>query len=487
MGIPFKEIPSNLLVPGMYQEIDNSLAGSVSDVKKALIIATMMDLGSAKSGVALQVRSRDKAKALFGDGSPAAIMAGAFLDRNTTEELFVLPVKEPDTGVKWKEVFTVNIVKAADGAVDIVAGGFETSVAISEESTNESLASSIVAAINSAESFPIGAEVDSENSANIIVQAKTKGESGNGIKCVMTSDVAGVSIDAGDITEGKGTPDIAGLLKGLGATRYHYWASEFCDGKSIKAISDELKDRYTAMRQIGGRCFISLSGEIGDVSSEGTMLYKAESINSPHIVLVPHWMSGDLPCVWSATWCAVLGRVLADDPAANTSDTELLGLTGDEMSSSDRDALLNAGISTYRVDTTGTVLAERVVTSYTENSDGARDTSYLDVQVVETVDAIRTYINQMARKRFKRWKLARTEESFGPGSTVMTPGVWKGFLAELYQEHFIKEVQWCQDFKSYISSIFVEVKADSKTRLEYRHRPVLIGQFYQGCGLNQFE
>ena len=135
----------------------------------------------------------------------------------------------------------------------------------------------------------------------------------------------------------------------------------------------------------------------------------------------------------------------------------------------------------------GTVLIERLVTSYTENSDGGRDTSYLDIQVVETVDAVRTYINAEARKRFKRWKLASTEENFGAGAKVMTPGIWRSFLADLYQTVFIGQKNWCQDFESYKASLHVEVKKGSKTRLEYIHQPVLIGQFLIGAGLNQFK
>lgn len=69
----------------------------------------------------------------------------------------------------------------------------------------------------------------------------------------------------------------------------------------------------------------------------------------------------------------------------------------------------------------------------------------------------------------------------------MTTGVWRSFLAEVYQSHFIQGVQWCQDFEAYKNSIIVELKTGSKTRLEYRHRPVLIGQFYVGAGLNQFQ
>ena len=151
-----------------------------------------------------------------------------------------------------------------------------------------------------------------------------------------------------------------------------------------------------------------------------------------------------------------------------------------------RQKMLNAGIATWKTDPVGRVLVERVVTSYTENTAGRRDTAYLDVQIPETVDAIRTTINATAAKRFAAWKLASTSENFGPGSRVMSPDMWRAFLVELYQEVFIQQKQWCQDLESYKKSITVAVQAGSKTRLEYRHRPVLIGQLLITAGLNQF-
>ena len=60
-------------------------------------------------------------------------------------------------------------------------------------------------------------------------------------------------------------------------------------------------------------------------------------------------------------------------------------------------------------------------------------------------------------------------------------------MADLYQTVFIGQKNWCQDFEEYKKSIHVEVKKGSKTRLEYVHRPVLIGQFLIGAGLNQFK
>ncbi|MDR2477067.1 MAG: phage tail sheath protein, partial [Treponema sp.] len=72
MGIPFTQIPDILLVPGQYQEVDNSLAGTVSEIKKALIIAYKSAAGTAPAGTPVRVLTDLKAAALFGYGSPAA-------------------------------------------------------------------------------------------------------------------------------------------------------------------------------------------------------------------------------------------------------------------------------------------------------------------------------------------------------------------------------------------------------------------------------
>lgn len=490
MAISFSEIPASLLVPGQYQEIDSSLAGSVSDVKKALMIGTMSASGSATAGKAVQIRSADKAKKLFGNGSPAAIMAEEFLSHNTTEELYVLPVAEPDAGLKWNRSFVVAAKDAQAGSVQITVNGKEINAAVSGGASASAVASAITATINGEENCPVEAEVveNSENNKiSVKLTAVVKGITGNYNTVSITSAASGVTITAENAVLGTLSPEIEQPLTDLGAARYHYLASEFSDTKNLKALANELDDRYTALRQIDGRCFVAISGEIGDSDTEDTMLYAAQSVNSPHVVLVPRGNSVQHPALWAAAWCAVLSRRLADDPAANTTDVEIDDLIADEYSFEDRQTMLENGICTYRLDSTGTLLVERAVTSHTENPDGARDTSYLDIQVVETVSAIRTKINQEARKRFKTWKLAKTEENFGAGSKVMTPGIWRSFLAELYQSYFIQEAQWCQDFDSYKDSIFVEIKSDSKTRLEYRHRPVLIGQFYVGAGLNQFQ
>ncbi|MDR0322357.1 MAG: phage tail sheath subtilisin-like domain-containing protein [Treponema sp.] len=485
MPVPIRQIPANLLVPSQYQEIDNSLAGSQGDIKKALMIGYKLSTSQAESGKPVNVLSAAKAHQLFGHGSPAAIMAETFLSLNKVEELYVLPIPEPEAGTAWKENFTVSGSALEAGAVRITINGMDFDAAITAGANAEAVAAAIVARINSELTLPVTAEAEK---TDITISSNVKGTVGNYNSVFIASSANGVSIGKAESVAGAGVTDIKPYLKGLGEVRYNFFASDFDDIGNIKASSDELESRYGPLRQIGGRMYIVLSGNLGSKTEEGTILAKAANVNSPHIVLLPRGNNPDLPCVWAAAWCATACRILADDPAANTYDTKINGLIGgEEFSADERQKLLENGIATYRLDTTGNVLIERLVTSYTENTDGGRDTSYLDVQVTETVDAVRTYINAEAKKRFKTWKLASTEENFGGGARVMTAGVFRSFLAETYQEVFIKDKQWCQDFENYKKSILVEIKSGSKTRLEYSHQPNLIGQFYIAAGLLQFK
>jgi phage tail sheath gpL-like len=482
--IPIRQVPATLLVPGQYQEVDNSLAGTQEDIKKVLLIGYKTSAGSATVGVPVQVGTDTQAAQLCGSGSDAALMAAAFLAINQVEELWIVPIAEPTAGTKWSIPVTVTGPATAAGVIDIHINGKPLSIAVASGDAAASIAAALVAAINADTSLSVEAAA---SEAVVTVSALVKGVLGNYNRISVSTSVAGVSVTAGNVNSGTGTVDITAALTALGEVRYHYLAMAFDDAANIGRLADELESRYGAMRQIGGRAFIGLSGALGSTTTIGSLLYQAQGINSPHILLIPHSDNPGLPCVWAAAWCAAACRILADDPAANTYDTQVSGIIADrDFTTEERQRLLEAGIATYRLDSAGTVLIERL-TSYTENSDGGRDTSYLDVQVVETVDAVRTYSNAEAKKRFKTWKLANTEENFGSGAKVMSPGVFRSFLAELYSEVFIKERQWCQDFEQYLQSVRVEIKSGSKTRLEYSHEPILIGQFYIGAGLLQFK
>jgi len=143
-------------VPGQYQEIDNSLAGVQSDIKKALIAAYKSASGTAEAGVPARVTSALKAGELFGYGSPAAHLCAAFLELNSTEECWALPVAEPETGLAWSKVFTVSASGAQAGVVNIRVNGVSLdAAAVAAGADAEAVCAAIAARINSETSLPI--------------------------------------------------------------------------------------------------------------------------------------------------------------------------------------------------------------------------------------------------------------------------------------------------------------------------------------------
>jgi len=490
-AIPFTQIPESLLVPGQYQEIDNSLAGGVEDVKRVLIVDVKGATGEAVAGQVVGVTSEARARTLLVAGSPAARLAQAYLKVNKVDQLFVLPVAENAAGVKAVKKITFTNVATKAGVLTRYIGGQKVQVAVGANEPSATSAAAFIAAVNGLVDMPVEASAGGAGN-EVLLTAGTKGTDGNFIDIAAglagETDPAGVSLVVTTVTAGAGNPDAAAALAALGDVRYHYILTTLDDLANMTGYQAELTDRYSATRQIGARLFVAISGEVGDETAAGTMIHQAETINNPHLVLIPRGKNPHDPASWVGRLAGKAIRRLADDPAANTYGLEVDGLVvTHSYTAAERQALLMAGIATWKESAAGGVVIERLVTSYTENADGDRDTSYLDVQVTETVDAIRTYNNSLIAKRYKGWKLAATNENFGPGAKVMTSVILKSFLIETYAETFIKERQWCQDLDSYKSSVIVIPQPGSKTRLNYQHRPTLIGQFYQAAGLTQFE
>ncbi|MDR3249390.1 MAG: phage tail sheath protein, partial [Treponema sp.] len=318
-----KQIPNNLLVPGQYEEIDNSLAGAQGDIKKVLLVGYKTATAPAVTGKPLQVLSWTKAAEQAGYGSPLAIMAEAFLSINKIEECWILPVAEPETGSKWQKPFTLAVTTAGAGYVDIIVNGKILSAPVSAGAAADEVAAAIVARINSEDNLPV--EAAAEDSI-VTVASTVKGQVGNQNTVSMISAASGVSIENGDPIPGVGAAEVKSLYAGLGGSRYNYFVFDFDDTANIQDLAAELEDRYSALRQIGGRAFIALSGDVGSATEAGSILAQVEAVNSPHILLVPRLNNPQLPCEWAARFAAAACRILADDPAANTYDVQVNGL-----------------------------------------------------------------------------------------------------------------------------------------------------------------
>ena len=273
------------------------------------------------------------------------------------------------------------------------------------------------------------------------------------------------------------TKDVWGLIEDFAFNWLVYPGDKLAQ---IQAIEAELEQRYNVKRQIGARCFYARSGAAADIVSFG------KSRNSPHMSLLPLQKGAD-KVKWLARWAAALTKLLANDPSTSLNQTKITGLSGsDVFTFSERNNFLNSGISTWISDRSGAVYAERVITNYTETPEGVTDSSYLDIQVPETLDAIRRTINSETRKRYANAKLLSDGTPVEPGQIVVTPAGFRAFLLSLYERIFIAQKLWCQDSDTYKASLVVQINADDKNRLDYEHQPLLVGRFDIAAGKMYF-
>ena len=78
MSISFNEVPANARVPGVYIEIDNSLANTAEDLQRILVISPK---GSATANTIIPTTVPDHASDAFGDGSVAHKMVTAIFNQ----------------------------------------------------------------------------------------------------------------------------------------------------------------------------------------------------------------------------------------------------------------------------------------------------------------------------------------------------------------------------------------------------------------------
>ncbi len=485
--VPLDKLPEQLR-PGQRQFVDSSGAGSVGEVKTFLAVDIMASTGTATPGTAVQVSSAQRARDLFGEGSPLAAECIAFLARNTLVQCWGLPLAQPSGGVAAVWELPITVGTAGAGTIARKLNGKLFQVGIAPGDAADTVCAKLVAAVNALQDLNVEAST-AAGAGKVTLTAKVKGEYSRLVLSVPdgVKDAAGVTLgDLVNPTAGSGTVTPAGLRTALRANprKWHYLASSINDSGNLSVWEEELELRYAPAQQADGRLFLPLSGIVGDEAQGGSMVEVAGRINSPHIVLLPHGQSEQEAAFWAGVWAANASAVLSQDPGANTLDVALPGLRAQEYNGTEREAMLRAGIASYTVTDSGAVQVERLVSSYNETTEGARDTGYLDVQIVETVSAIRTRINLEARKRFGQWKLAQVPGDYGPGARVMDAEKWRSFLLGLYSEVFIRDLVWAEDLDGYKKSIQVEVT--SKTRLEYIHEPRIIGQFLEGAGVLAF-
>ena len=478
MAISFDTIPgpSNLRKPGVYSEIDNSMAvsGPQGVTYRRLLIGTKLLEGTADAEKLARVTSPAQADTLFGAGSVLAGMVRAAFAQDTYTELQCMPLDDPAAGAAATMTITVAGTATAAGTLFLMIAGRRLDVGVSSGDAAADVATAIADAITADASLPVSAAAAV---GVVTLTAKNKGETGNGLDARVNyfdgqATPAGLDVSAlATFTGGTGNPDISDALAAIGQEWFQVWATAYTDGANLQALEQELNSRFQWDREIEAHCFGAVRGTVGELATLGNLH------NSPHLGLI-HATAEPMPSYEKAAeTAAIAAKYAAIDPARPLQNINynwcLPPQQGLRFTDSERNSLLFDGIATSKV-TVSTMVAERLITTYQFNAAGASDISYLDVETLFTLMFLRHDWADLIRRKYPRAKLADDGTRYGPGQVVVTPKLMAAEAINRFRDW--EEMGLVESADQFKADLISERNLSDPNRLDMLLPPDLINQ-----------
>ena len=441
MPISFSQIPANWKLPLYWVEVDPSKAGLWTIRQPALLVGIMTDTGIAMPDVAIPIGSQAQADKQFGEGSHLSQMFAAFFKNNFANEVWGLPVAEPEAGTAASGTVTVTVDAGGHeaGTIHLYIGGHHVPVNIGAADTANEIHVAISAAINDNFDLP----VSSVGGPTVVtLTCNWVGTSGNDIDIRdsyygrMGSEElpAGVTIaysGMGMLSGGAGVPVFDTAVANLGERNFEYVALPFTDSTSLLVWEGEYgftdTGRWGWMRQLFGHIFSAKRGDYPALIAFG------ETRNSGVISIMGVELASPSPVYeWTAAYAAKAQRALINDPARPLQTLELTGLLPaplhERFNRLELNTIAGSGIATQETDANNLPMILRETTTYQLNLYGQSDDAYELVTTLATLARLLRNQKQAITTQYPRHKLADDGTRFGPGQAIVTPGLIKSSL-----------------------------------------------------------
>lgn len=357
--------------------------------------------------VPLPISTSFDALAYFGYGSILHLMAEAAIKANPYLDLTAIALDDADGAVAATGAVTIGGTVLASGTLTIWVGNKSVAVTFNESDTPQTIASAIVNGMSRFESliesdldWPVWADIDDTNPAQINLIAKNKGVVGNQIKLAyeLTPPYCGlqVSLSGSHLTGGAGEPDIQDALDVVFADRYHIIVTPYNNATSLGKLRTHLETVSNAIEQRGAIGVFAIDDSIANVTT------LAKSINCGRMLCA--YLRGTRSIPYEVA--SALGSVMAleEDPARPLNGLELKGIAipavVDRLSRNEQEICLWNGVTPLEVTPDNRVVIVRAVSTYVS------DISWLDITTIRTLDYVRDACRERIKLRFQRSKLS---------------------------------------------------------------------------------
>jgi phage tail sheath gpL-like len=478
MAINFTQIPSNLRTPGVFVEVTNILANSgLSQLNtRILAIGQRLSSGTVAAGVPTLVTSKQQAVEFFGRGSMLANMFSTLFDNNPYTEKWAVALDDNGAGVAATGTATITASGSQNGTINLYIGGVRVQCAVTAGDVQNTIATNLAAAINANADLPVTAAA----ATNVVtLTARNKGEIGNTIDLrlnyygVQGGEVTptGVSIVLVQMASGATNPDISTAISALPDEIYNYWLIPYIDSSNLADVVTELESRWSPLRQIDGFAMTAAEGSVSTLTTLGAD-YNSQFLS----IFDAAFNSPTPPHIWASALVGQVAFSATNDPALPFNTLPLVGVLpppeADRRTISERNTLLFAGIATHKVLRDGTVVIDRLITTYQTNSEDQPDASYLDANTLFNLSYIKQDYVAFMSSKFARFKLAADGTPINPGQLITTPSAVKG---EIIGRFILWELAGLvQQLDLFKQQLVVEINDSDPTRLDVLMPPTLI-------------
>ncbi|QKV20243.1 hypothetical protein [Oricola thermophila] len=473
----FNTIPGNIVAPLVAFEVNSG--GQFESRSRLLLI------GHANSGAVIDANtptvcpSIAEGRRLAGAGSMLDDMVRLVRQNAPAQELWIMAV--PDSGTKGSRTITVDSVPSAGLGVVSIAGE-PVQFTVADGDADSDVAAAIAAAVNGYFNGLSGASLPFTASATDEVVTLTPRHNGaimNGIDIHVPAldggNVASGKLSIAAPTSGSGTPDLSAALAALGDDEFDWIVSPFSDATNVGRYSDLMSDvsgRWAWNRQIYGHVFYPMSDTISNLTTHGL------GLDDRHLTVIPVIASSNAPNpVWQ--WAAAIaGRIvpwLSDGGTGNASRNQT-GLVVEGLQAprdragwldyATRETFLGSGLSTWKVNTGGDVVIDKIITTARTFND-VPDTTFRDIQKIGQIVYSLRYFR--SRLTYEHGQKAIADDNPANLDTVSTPTDIKATFMHAYDELVLRGI--LENAGQAADVIEVSRNADNPNRVDI-HAPL---------------
>lgn len=427
------------------------------------VIFAQIGSGTASAGLTTEVpRTAAEINTRFGATSMAAFLCRQFRRINPQSVLDVVGFADHGSGVGAYGTIVWSGTATAAGRLYVTVGSrsqHRYPIDVSIDDTAADIATALQALAAADTVAPTVASIVTSTTSKFT--AASKGTWANGLPLIVEGSVAGITYTLTGFANGATDPTLTTAFDPLANTRHLHilWPSTW-DRTGLKTWIDA---RFNVDNDIkDGRVIIwdpNASDDLDDLKAASLALNSASVVlltNRPNATA--SWKGPHLPeapDLLATNFCAARARryetgVSVSDIVANNESLDQFGgvelcalpyfntpflgvgmpLPGTGFTQDDQRDLEEYGITVVGVnDSTTSVLAGAVVTTWQYDVAGNDDSSWKYLEWIDTHSAIREILVNNLRKRFAQYRLSFGDEV--AGRAIVTPAMMRAYLMEL--------------------------------------------------------